>query len=77
VQQRWLHVPMSAFCACATLGEAPTPQIAQPLATSLLLAARSLRICWETNGGMHPTVLDQLIELSLQSGGCVKFYLTA
>jgi len=32
-----------------------------------------VRICWETNGSMHPAMVDQMVELSLQSGGCIKF----
>jgi pyruvate formate lyase activating enzyme len=36
-----------------------------------------LRICWETNGSMHPAMVDQMVELSLQSGGCIKFDLKA
>ena len=64
------------LCVCCFGGD-PTPQIAHALATSRLLAARSLRICWETNGSMHPALPDQMIELSLRSGGCVKFDLKA
>ena len=36
-----------------------------------------LRICWETNGSMHPALLKQAAELSLISGGCIKFDLKA
>ncbi len=64
------------FCVCYFGGD-PTPQMAHALATSRLLAARGMRICWETNGSMHPALLDQMVELSLQSGGCVKFDLKA
>jgi pyruvate formate lyase activating enzyme len=38
---------------------------------------RILRICWETNGSMHPGLLDEMIELALGSGGCIKFDLKA
>ena len=38
---------------------------------------RILRICWETNGSMNPGFLEQMVELSLQSGGCIKFDLKA
>jgi pyruvate formate lyase activating enzyme len=36
-----------------------------------------LRICWETNGSMNPNLLDQMMELAVCSGGCVKFDLKA
>jgi len=36
-----------------------------------------LRICWETNGSMHPALLRQAAELALVSGGCIKFDLKA
>lgn len=36
-----------------------------------------LRICWETNGTMHPKLLEKIMELALSTGGCVKFDLKA
>lgn len=36
-----------------------------------------LRICWETNGTMSKKYLRQAVELSLISGGCIKFDLKA
>jgi pyruvate formate lyase activating enzyme len=36
-----------------------------------------LRFCWETNGSMNPELLDQMMELAVCSGGCVKFDLKA
>jgi pyruvate formate lyase activating enzyme len=38
---------------------------------------RILRVCWETNGSMAPKLLDQMMSLSLESGGCIKFDLKA
>ena len=38
---------------------------------------RILRICWETNGSMRPALLKQAAEVSLNSGGCIKFDLKA
>jgi len=64
------------FCVCYFGGD-PTPQIAHALAASRTLAAQGVRICWETNGSVHPALLQQMIELSLQSGGCIKFDLKA
>jgi pyruvate formate lyase activating enzyme len=40
-------------------------------------AGRILRICWETNGSVSPSLLDEMVELSLVTGGCVKFDLKA
>jgi pyruvate formate lyase activating enzyme len=36
-----------------------------------------MRICWETNGSINPSLLDEMIELSMISGGCLKFDLKA
>jgi pyruvate formate lyase activating enzyme len=38
---------------------------------------RILRICWETNGSMHPAWLKRMVGLSLDSGGCIKVDLKA
>jgi pyruvate formate lyase activating enzyme len=38
---------------------------------------RILRICWETNGTMNKALLKEMIKLSLESGGCIKFDLKA
>jgi pyruvate formate lyase activating enzyme len=47
------------------------------LATSRLLAEQRVTVCWETNGSMHPRLLDQAVDLSLRTGGCCKFDLKA
>jgi pyruvate formate lyase activating enzyme len=47
------------------------------LAASRLLAERGVVICWETNGTAHPRLMDRALELSLSTGGCVKFDLKA
>jgi pyruvate formate lyase activating enzyme len=64
------------FCVCYFGGD-PTPQIAHALAASRHLASRGIRICWETNGSMHPALLDQMVKLSIESGGCIKVDLKA
>lgn len=64
------------FCVCYFGGD-PTPQMPHALATSRLLARKGVRICWETNGSMHPKLLEQAVKLSLETGGCVKFDLKA
>lgn len=67
-------------CICYFGGD-PTPQLPHALRASRLALERTrgriLRICWETNGSMHPALLKQAIELSLNSGGCIKFDLKA
>lgn len=64
------------FCVCYFGGD-PTPQMSHALAASRLMARRGVRVCWETNGSMHPRLLDQAVQLSLETGGCVKFDLKA
>lgn len=67
-------------CICYFGGD-PTPQLPHAIRTSRLALeknnGRILRICWETNGSMHPAMLQQIACLSLESGGCVKFDLKA
>jgi pyruvate formate lyase activating enzyme len=64
------------FCVCHFGGD-PSAQMPHALAASKALAQRGVRICWETNGSMHPNLLDKAVELSLETGGCVKFDLKA
>jgi pyruvate formate lyase activating enzyme len=64
------------YCVCYFGGD-PTPQMPHALATSRLLAKRGVTVCWETNGSMHPRLLDQAVDLSLRTGGCIKFDLKA
>jgi pyruvate formate lyase activating enzyme len=67
-------------CICYFGGD-PGPQLPHALRTSRLALekqkGRILRICWETNGSMHPALLHQAAELALISGGCIKFDLKA
>ena len=67
-------------CICYFGGD-PTPQLPHALRASRLATdknrGRILRICWETNGSMHPALLKQAAELSLNSGGCIKFDIKA
>jgi pyruvate formate lyase activating enzyme len=39
--------------------------------------SRPVRICWETNGTIHPTFLRRMVDVSLSSGGTIKFDLKA
>ncbi|MCL7453156.1 MAG: radical SAM protein [Anaerolineae bacterium] len=63
-------------CVCYFGGD-PSPQMPHALAASHLLAQQGITICWETNGSAHPRLLDRAVELSLRSGGCIKFDLKA
>lgn len=67
-------------CICFFGGD-PTPQLPHSLEAARLARERFphriLRICWETNGNMHPKLLDRMVEMALTSGGCIKFDLKA
>jgi pyruvate formate lyase activating enzyme len=69
-------VDKDTACICFFGGD-PTPQIHHALLTSHIALEKKksniLRICWETNGGMSPEYLDEMVNLSSSSGGCVKF----
>lgn len=73
-------VTASTSCICFFGGD-PTCQLPHALAASKLARRqnqqRILRICWETNGSMEPELLDKMMSVSLESGGCVKFDLKA
>jgi pyruvate formate lyase activating enzyme len=64
------------FCVCYFGGD-PTSQMPHALASARALAKRGAVVCWETAGNSHPKLLDQALELSLSTGGCVKFDLKA
>ena len=69
-------------CVCFFGGD-PGPQIMHALIASkklLELAEREkriLRICWETNGLLGKSFLKKVIEVSLKSGGIIKFDIKA
>jgi len=73
-------VTTNTSCICFFGGD-PTCQLPHALAASRLARKqgqrRILRICWETNGSMRPELLDEMMGLSVGSGGCVKFDLKA
>jgi pyruvate formate lyase activating enzyme len=64
------------FCVCYFGGD-PTSQMPHALAASRDLARQGVRVCWETNGTMHPNLLDAAVQHSLDTGGCIKFDLKA
>jgi len=67
-------------CVCFFGGD-PSPQMVHSIQAARLARRRAeggiLRICWETNGSMHPRLLDRALDLALESGGCIKFDLKA
>lgn len=67
-------------CICFFGGD-PSCQVAHALAAARAARGRRrgriLRICWETNGSVSREGLKQMAELSLRSGGCIKFDLKA
>ncbi len=64
------------FCVCFFGGD-PASQMPHALAASRDFAGRGVRVCWETNGMMHPNFLDLAVRYSLETGGVVKFDLKA
>jgi pyruvate formate lyase activating enzyme len=79
-QQLAESVTSNTSCICFFGGD-PTCQLPHALAASRLASKKNprriLRICWETNGSMNPQLLDKMLTLSLESGGCLKFDLKA
>jgi len=67
-------------CICYFGGD-PTPQLPHSIRVARLALQKNknriLRICWETNGSMHPALLRQAADIALHSGGCIKFDLKA
>ncbi len=83
VRGRWVSAWELAACAEARtrcvcfFGGDPAVQMAHALLVGKLLARQGVRICWETNGLAHPKLMAKAVELSLRSGGTVKFDLKA
>ncbi len=65
-------------CICYFGGD-PSSQMPHAIKTSELALERAreqgriMRICWESNGNMNPRLALRAAELSLESGGVVKF----
>jgi pyruvate formate lyase activating enzyme len=64
------------FCACFFGGD-PASQMPHALAAAQQLAEKGVTVCWETAGTSNPKLLDRAFQLSLDSGGCIKFDLKA
>jgi pyruvate formate lyase activating enzyme len=82
---RYVHelvfsVDEETSCLCYFGGD-PAPQLPFSIRASRRALeenkGRILRVCWETNGSMHPRLLDRIVKIALASGGCVKFDLKA
>jgi pyruvate formate lyase activating enzyme len=73
-------VTAQTSCICFFGGD-PTCQLPHALAASRLARRQNrqkiLRICWETNGSMSTELLDEMMDISIESGGCIKFDLKA
>ncbi len=69
-------IDMKTACICYFGGD-PTPQLPYAFTASKMAIDRAsnriLRICWETNGTMNPKFRDRMAEISLKTGGCIKF----
>ncbi len=67
-------------CICFYGGD-PTPQLPHAIASAREALKRTrgriLRICFETNGMMHRKLLGGILDLVIESGGCIKFDLKA
>jgi len=66
-------------CVCYFGGD-PASQFTHSLATSLEImkaANNKVRICWETNGSANPRMMQKAAEISLATGGTIKFDLKA
>jgi pyruvate formate lyase activating enzyme len=74
------EVDEKTACICFFGGD-PSPQMPHAIATAELArkkaGSRSLRLCWETNGSLHPALLRRAAGLALDSGGTIKFDLKA
>ncbi|WP_406614530.1 radical SAM protein [Candidatus Caldatribacterium sp.] len=70
VQELLKAVHPRVACVCFFGGD-PGPQVAHALAFARKVWKR-LRICWETNGAVHPGILQVMYRLSCESGGMLK-----
>lgn len=64
------------YCVCYFGGD-PASQMPHALASARRLAERGVVVCWETAGTMHPKFLQRALDLSVKTGGCIKFDLKA
>jgi pyruvate formate lyase activating enzyme len=73
---RWAK-PDQVRCICY-FGGSPEPQLPFALrASEKILKEKKVRICWEWNGCGNPELVKKAGEISLKSGGIIKFDLKA
>jgi pyruvate formate lyase activating enzyme len=70
------HANERTYCVCYFGGD-PASQMPHALGSARRLANRGVAVCWETAGTSHPRLLNRAVQLSLESGGCIKFDLKA
>ncbi|ABL89050.1 Radical SAM domain protein [Pyrobaculum islandicum DSM 4184] len=63
-------------CVCFFGGD-PAPQTVHALLVAKRAAEKGIRVCWETSGQIAPHLLDKVVDISLKTGGIVKFDLKA
>jgi pyruvate formate lyase activating enzyme len=64
------------FCVCYFGGD-PSSQMPHAIASARRLAEKGVVICWETSGQMNERLMEKAVELSLATGGTVKFDIKA
>jgi len=64
------------FCVCYFGGD-PSSQMPHAIASARRLAEKGVVVCWETAGQANPNLMRRAVQLSLESGGIVKFDLKA
>ncbi len=64
------------YCVCFFGGD-PASQMPHALAVARRLAKRDVVVCWETNGTARPRLMDQALDVAVETGGCIKFDLKA
>lgn len=73
-------VDEATSCICYFGGD-PTPHLIHSMQTARIARKQAqgkiLRICWETNGSGNSAILEEIMDLALESGGCIKFDLKA
>ncbi|MEM5853529.1 MAG: radical SAM protein [Candidatus Aenigmatarchaeota archaeon] len=67
-----VHERVSCICF---FGGDPGPQVVHAIETARIAMKKfkNLRICMETNGNLNPNLLKEFAEISLESGGILKF----
>ena len=66
----------ATYCVCFFGGD-PASQLPHALAAARLFAHHGKVVCWETAGTANARLMDKAVQISLDSGGCLKFDLKA